>query len=242
MSIDCYDCPLRETRRFRETAAEDLAFIRMHRRDQVAVRAREPILEPGDAGGVFFTVFDGWAYRYVALPSGDRHIVDFALPGDTIGLSPSLTGSERHGFCAITDVRLCPLPTAVFASGAASDAPLSRAVRETRSFDEQRVENRLLLLSRQRATQRLAFLLLEILGRLRDRGLAAGDSCTFPLTYEQMMDALGLSRSQLARSLAEIRARHWATVGSGQLNVLAAEDMAAFCGYAAHPPVERTLI
>lgn len=242
MSIDCYDCPLRETRRFRDTAADELDFIRTHRGEQVSVRAREPILEPGDGGGLFFTVFDGWAYRYVALPSGERHIVDFALPGDTIGLSPSLAGSERHGFCAITDVRLCPLPSDAFTAGLAAYATLSRAVVETRSFDEQRVENRLLLLSRQRATQRLAFLLLEILGRLRDRGLATGDSCTFPLTYQQMMDALGLSRSQLARSLAEVRARHWATVGGGQLNVLAEDDMAAFCGYAGPSPADRTLI
>ncbi len=154
-----------------------------------------------------------------------------------------MSAPARHGVCAITKVTLCPLLTERFRLLFEQQADLTRGLVQTLLVDEQRCERRLLLLGQQRSVQRVCFLMLELRDRLIARGLATEASCHFPLTYEQMMDALGLSRSQLARSLSEIRDRGWATLAHAQLSFCDAAAMAAFCDYEAEAPhLRRTLI
>lgn len=239
MLIRCPDCPVRVRPMFRQFSPDELAYVTDAKVGQIEVPARGPIVEAGVRSEAMYTLLSGWAIRYKSLPNGLRHILDFLLPGDLIGLQSPLTGKVRHSVKALTDVTLCAIAEEPIRNIFEARPELSAALMATLLLDEDRADRRLLLLGRQRPTQRLAFLFLELRGRLQARGMGDPRACEFPLTYEHMADALGLSRAQLARSLAELRDRGWANVQNGQLLVDAPAPMAAFCAYEPAPAEQK---
>ena len=235
MFIACSDCALRRKALFRPFSDEELAFVSRLKSDHRTHPAREHIVTAGDPAGPVYTLYEGWAFRYKSLANGGRQILDFLLPGDLIGLQGSLNGRMRHSVCTVTPVSLCVLAGQPFGTLFVEQPALAAALTGKILLDEERADERLLLLGRQRPTQRLAYLMLETRDRLRARAMGDEQACDFPLTYDQMADSLGLSRSQLARSLSELRERGWATLTAGQLLIGDVERMAAFCAYTGAP-------
>jgi CRP-like cAMP-binding protein len=235
MYLPCPDCPIRRKPLFRQSSREELAFVSGAKTAQHDFEARSPIVLAESSGGTAYTLLSGWAYRTKVLPSGERQILDFLLPGDLMGLQSPLTGRVRHAIVALTDVTVCELSPDAVRAVFELQPDLSAALVQTLLMDADRADHRLLLLGRQRPTQRLAYLILDLHERLARRELARDGRCEFPLTYEHMADALGLSRAQLARSLAELRDRGWATIQGGVLLLAAPEAMAALCAFEPAP-------
>jgi CRP-like cAMP-binding protein len=243
MYLPCPDCPIRKKPLFRQFSRQELAFVAAAKTAQHDFDARAPIVLADSTAEATYTLLTGWAFRAKALQGGQRQILDFLLPGDLMGLQSPLTGRVRHAVIALTDVTVCELAADAVRSVFELQPDLSAGLVQTLLLDDDRADRRLLLLGRQRPTQRLAYLMLDLHERLTLREFAAHGRSEFPLTYEHMADALGLSRAQLARSLAELRDRGWATTQGGVLALAAPEAMAAFCGYepaAAQP--RRTLL
>ena len=212
---------------FRAPGGALFEFVRDSRVDQVELPPRGHIIRPGQPAEFVFTVFEGWAFRYRTLSSGARQITDLLLPGDFIGLSAQLPGGPKHGVCALSDVRLCRFPADMLARMFELHPLLAQEMSNAALVQEERLERRLLALGRQTPGQRLGLLMLEVRERLRQRG-ESGEEMPFPLSYEQMADAIGLSRAQLARSLADLRDRGWAAVSRGRLTVWSPEELARF--------------
>ena len=210
---------------------EERNFVAHVRLDQVVVGPGETVVAPDAASEVFYTLFEGWAFRYRILDKGGRQIVAVLLPGDLIGLNASLGGHAWHGVQTLTAVRLCPVRADRFSSLFQTHPTMAEALVHTLLLEEELYDRRLLRLGRQRPTQRLSHFMLELRERLLARGAAADHPLEFPLTYQQMMDALGLSRSQLARSLGELRERGWALLGGGRLTFTDPAAMAEFCEF-----------
>ncbi len=244
MSIACSECALRRKDLFRPLSDEDLPHVVRQKSEHRTVAPRHHIVEAGQTAPALYTLYEGWAFRYKTLAGGGRQILDFLLPGDMIGLQSVFTGRMRHSVCTITQVSLCVLAGQAFETLFERRPALTVALVSTLLLDKDRADSRLLLLGRQRPTQRLAYLMLETRDRLRARQMGTEQACEFPLTYDQMADALGLSRAQLARSLAELRDRGWAILTAGQLQIDDGAKMAAFCDYTGSPAdnVPRTLI
>src|SRR5579862_3209742 len=57
-----------------------------------------------------YTLFSGWAYRFKTLPDGRRQILNFALPGDLLGLQASMFSNSLYDIVALTNVELCVFP------------------------------------------------------------------------------------------------------------------------------------
>lgn len=54
------------------------------------------IIEEGCLQKQIFLVLDGWAVKYKTLEEGNRQIVNFALPGDIIGLFAPIFQPAEH--------------------------------------------------------------------------------------------------------------------------------------------------
>jgi CRP-like cAMP-binding protein len=235
--VSCGECPLRQNSAFSPVSRPELDFIKAARGLQLDFDAREHILAPGEASNVFFTLFEGWAFKYQALEDGRRQIIDFLLPGDILGLHSSFSAAAQYGVCTITKVRVCPLSNERFSTVISDQAGLTRGLVRTLLIDERRADRRLLLIGQQTASERVCFLLLELRDRLRARGMGSPTECEMPLTYEQIADALGLGRSPVARSLADLRAWGWATVQGRRAVFADSAAMEKHCGY--HPPPDE---
>jgi CRP-like cAMP-binding protein len=209
----------------------ELAFVAALKSAQLQVGAHEPVALSDGNGDCLYTLLSGWAYRYKRLPSGKRQVLDFLLPGDLIGLHSRMTAGALHEVRAITPVSLCLLDVRMFDRMVGEQPALLSAVIEMLLAERERADTHQLLLGRLRPTEGLACLLLELRWRLRRRGLIDDERCEFPLTYELLADASGMSRSQLAQSLVELRERGWATIQHGWLQFHAPTRMAEACGY-----------
>jgi CRP-like cAMP-binding protein len=224
-------------------ADDELQYVRETKTGERHYPPRTEIMTKGDPNTGIFTIFSGWAFRYMTLRDGCRQILDVMLPGDLLGLQSPLTGKIRHSVQAITDVRLCSLDGEHFSNLFRAHPAMSEALVATLLVEEHRSDIRLLLLGRQRPTERLGYFLLELRERLQRRGEPVEDSYDLPLTYAHLSDTIGVSRSQLGVSLQELQARNWARLSGRRLNFLDAEAMALDCEYAQLPdPATRTLI
>src|SRR5690349_11567791 len=101
-------CPLRRTAAFRPLEGEELQFVRSIKLDQIRFDERSEIVLAGEAGRLY-TLYSGWAFRYMTLDGQARQVLDILMPGDLIGLQSPLTGQIRHSVRAITPVSLCVL-------------------------------------------------------------------------------------------------------------------------------------
>lgn len=232
MFVACEDCPVRVKSLFRQMSDGELAFVRSLKSDHVRLQAREHVVREGENGGLLYTLFSGWAFRYKLLGEHRRQVLDILLPGDIIGLQSPMTGRVRHSVCTVTSVSLCVLQGQPFTTIFSAQPDLSSALVRTLMLEEDRADTRLLLLGRQRPTERLAYLLLELRMRLMQREMSDGTNALIPLTYEQMADSIGVSRAQLAASLREMRESGWFALSArhGTFGDVAA--MAGACGMA----------
>lgn len=243
MFVDCLDCPLRKTSEFRPMSDAELAFVRETKHGEREIMARSDIIVRGDPGGGVYTLFSGWAFRYMMLRDGCRQILDILLPGDLLGLQASIIGKIRHSVRAITNVRVCSLDSDRFHYMFKAHAALAEALVATLLIEEHRADTRLLMLGRQRPTERLGYLLLELGERLQRRGEDVSAGYALPLSYEHLADTIGVSRSQIGASLREVQARHWAGLAGGYLTFGDVDKMRAECDYMPLPdPGLRTLI
>jgi CRP/FNR family transcriptional regulator len=221
----------------------EVEFIRKTKTGEREISARVDIMVKGDPSTGIYTLFSGWAFRYMQLRDGCRQILDILLPGDLMGLQTPLTGKIRHSVGAITDVRVCSLDGGRFHTMFKAHPGLSEALVATLLVEEHRADVRLLLLGRQRPTERLGYLLLELRERLQRRGEIVDEGYDLPLTYEHLSDTIGVSRSQIGASLREIHARRWASLTERRLTFINPELMAAECQYSPLPnPELRTVI
>ena len=240
--IACIDCQVRKLPLFRQFSSDELAFVGRLKAGEKTFHRRDPIVVAGEDGRLLYSLLSGWAFRYIVLPGDGRQILDFVLPGDLIGLQSPITGEIRHSVAALTDVTVCDLAGRPFAEVFEAQTQLGMAIMRTILLEQERSDRRLALLGRQRPTQRLCYLMLDLRDRLLRRGVPADAPIDFPLTYDVMSDALGLSRAQLARCLAEIRDRGWALLANQRLTLLEPKAMATFSAYREVDLTEQAVI
>jgi CRP-like cAMP-binding protein len=153
------------------------------------------------------------------------------LPGDVFGFRGWLGGSAGYSVQALTPASLCVMqgrsPHELFAG----QPELALALVQHALRTERRTQLWLARLVRTDALRRTAYLMLDVFERLRARGLAEDSSCAFPLQFQHLADALGLSRAHLARTLQEFRERRWASVEANTLVIYDRAALAERCAY-----------
>jgi CRP-like cAMP-binding protein len=237
MFVPCVACQLRQKALFHQVSERELDFIASLKSAHIAVPQKTDIVNAGEVGGSLFTLFGGWAFRYKRLPDGKRQILSFLLPGDLIGLESAVFGGVEHSVQTLTPVSLCVLDSRPFPELFKVSPDLAFYLVRTLVEDQRRADERMTLLGHKNGPQRLGYLMLETFDRLRQRGMANGAWCPFPVQRQQLADALGLSRTHLIRSLAELQEMGLATISSHTLAVIDRDKLAAFAGYR---PVERS--
>lgn len=233
MYVPCIDCRLRHRSCFRPFSDEELESIASLKADHISLPAKSDIVTEGEVGGNLYTLYEGWAFRYQKLPDGGRQIFDLLLPGEIIGLSSALLGTIRHSVQALTPVSVCvmngyPLPKLL-----QRHVDLTLDLLRWRVEEEHRADTRLALLGRRKPLQRVGYLMLETVDRLRRLELADGTMCPFPLQRQHLADATGLSMIHLNRTLAQLRDERLAAIEDKMLIIFDRRRLAELSGYEA---------
>ena len=175
------------------------------RHDSIMIPARRIIVRKSDVPMQMFTLYDGWAFRFVLLPDGRRQILSFLLPGDLIGIQAIYGDPLRFSVQALTDVTLCAfnakeIAEAMQKSPAQMKHLVARSIREAADAD-----NRVIGLGRRTATERVAGLILKLTNALKRRKSVPGENFAFPLRQEHIADALGLTAVHVSRTISILR-------------------------------------
>lgn len=203
----CAACPLKKIAIFREPAEEEAAFIEKFKEGELTVDAGATILSEGNHGQHLYTVLSGWTFRYKMLPDGRRQILNFAMPGDFLGLQSSIMAEMEHSVEALTDTVLCVFSRERIWELYSNYPSLAFDLTWLSARNESMLDESLLSVGRRAAIERIAHLLLILFHKSRDLDMVKGNKLTLPLTQLHLADALGLSLVHTNKTLNALSAR-----------------------------------
>ena len=148
------------------------------------------------------------------MDDGRRQVGEFMLPGDLFGHDDL----DSHAFAAeaVSEIMLRRYPVQRVEALAETHAALGRRLRELALLHLRSARERLWLLGRKTAVERLASFILEMDRRSRpdDTGLL-----TLPMSRTDIADHLGLTVETVCRALTQIRREGLISISRSTLRV-----------------------
>ncbi|MDX2289184.1 MAG: Crp/Fnr family transcriptional regulator [Hyphomicrobiaceae bacterium] len=238
----CETCPLKSLEVFRAVTPQELAFIDSLKSGEFATETGTTVLLEGSSSPHLYTVLSGWAFRYKTLEDGRRQILNVVLPGDFLGLQSSMMNEMQHSVESLTPMVLCVFPRAKLWELYASHPSLAYDLTWLAARSERLLDENLLSVGRRSASERIAYMLLDIFLRARHIGLTKGASLALPLSQQHVADALGLSLVHTNRTLKSLLQRRLFRWKAGILEILDEPGLAIVANYPGSLPVLRPLI
>ena len=164
-SIPCKACPFRTKPAFRDFSPPELEFISAFKSGELNAEVGTTLFLEDTNSPHLYTVLAGWAFRYKMLPDGRRQILNFALPGDFLGLQASVFDRMGHSAEALTDMVLCIFPREKLWELFNGHPNLSFDVTWLAAREERMLDENLLGVGRRSALERMAYLLLVLRSR-----------------------------------------------------------------------------
>lgn len=168
------------------------------------VKRGRTVVTQGDAADHVYRVVKGALRAVKLLGDGRRHVADFLVPGDFIGLTD--IGEYGHSIEAVEDTVLKRYPRRGFEAVLQADPRVGRHFLSFVCNELSAAQERLLLLGRKSAMERLAAFLLSMAAQ-GAKANGAKDGCTLAMTRVDIGDYLGLTVETVSRLLSQMRAR-----------------------------------
>ncbi len=219
-SVPCMACPLRAKPAFKDKSDDEIRFIQSMKTEHRHLPAGADIIHPGQEDAELYTLFSGWAFRYQLLPDGRRQILNFLLPGDLVGLQASLLSAAQHGIEALTEVELCVFPRKRVWDLFVHMPAMAYEVAWLGSREESLIDQNLTSVGQRNAGERIAALVISLYRRAETLGLVSDGSFRFPLSQQQLADALGLSLVHTSKTWSRLRKAGLFTASEGRLTLL----------------------
>jgi CRP-like cAMP-binding protein len=163
----------------------------------IAVRRDESLFRPGDIAESYFKVLKGAMRSCRVLADGRRHISEFFLPGDFIGLdAPKIYAFAAEAIVATTLIRYSRSKVEALAAG---EPRISQSMVEIMRIGLAAARERMLLLGHMTAIERIASFLLDLAER-RDDG-----RISLPMTRTDIGDYLGLTMETVSRTFSQLK-------------------------------------
>jgi CRP-like cAMP-binding protein len=166
------------------------------------VDARDHVFRDGDRASHIYKVEVGHVCIYRMVHDGRRQVIDFAYPGDFIGLGALGTHAANAQATAKTRIRC--VPVAVLHDVARNDQRLGLELYEAMSRELLQARELLFTVSQRTATERLAGFLLTLSRRNERRG-DHSDDIVLPMTRTDIADFLGLTIETVSRTFTKFR-------------------------------------
>ena len=168
---------------------------------RIVVARNRAVIEEGDPADHVFKVVAGALRMVRVLPDGRRHLSDFLMPDAYFGMTD--TDAYTHSVEAVSDATLLWYPRHKFEAMLNGNASMSRHFLGVVSGQLAATQQRLLLLGRMTATERLATFLLG----MADRKTGTGPEVELPMNRGDIADYLGLTVETVSRGLTQLRSR-----------------------------------
>ena len=207
--INCKNCRARGTSLFKLIPEKEVNNAQDYRKEQLEIPARTRIFKEGDFHDQVYSMFKGWGFNYKTVSNnGKRQILRFILPGDLLGFQTDTDSRISYSAGTITESVLCSFPKKKIKPMLQETPELAIRLVEMESRVVSLCQNHLMAAGRKTARESVAFLLLELFYRVRqqipDDYSKSDHSIVFPLTQEDIGDAIGLTNIHVNRVIKEM--------------------------------------
>lgn len=216
---------------FLKMTGEMVDAIRILSNDEARFARLDQIIGAGDSFAHVYLLSDGWVVRSKLLESGERQIVNFALPGDFLCFNAVLFNTSDYFLTAQTELRVFVIPIGPFTKMLALQGELALALSWANAHEEALMAERIVSLGRRTAQQRMAHLFCELWRRLELLDLTDGNKFPLPLTQDDLADALGLSTVHVNRTLRKLRSEQLIATGANQIRILDMKGLERTAGF-----------
>jgi CRP/FNR family transcriptional regulator, anaerobic regulatory protein len=240
--VSCAECPLRKYEIFEPFTAEEIAFMHSFKAGELVVEPGTTVMMEGMPSPQLYTILEGLGVRYRTLEDGERQVINFALPGDLIGLQAALMGEMSHSFEATTDMRLCVFNKNDLWRLFQHHPQRSYDLTWLSAVEEHFLGEALSTLGRRSAVERVGWALLRVHARLRAVGLESNGAVPMPWRQRDLADALGLSLVHTNKTLQKLRADNLAQWVDGMLSIPDPFALAQVASVDLEAPQRRPLI
>jgi CRP/FNR family transcriptional regulator len=158
----------------------------------------EPLFFEGDAADCYFRVLSGAVRSCTVLADGRRHIGDFFLPGDFLGLGA--IGRYRHTVEAVGEARVASYARRSVDLLVDERPSLGRWLLAVACNKLAAADRHKLLLGRKSAQEKIASFIIHMVRR--DPG---SDRVKLPMTRTDIGDYLGLTTETVSRTFTQLR-------------------------------------
>jgi CRP-like cAMP-binding protein len=165
-------------------------------------------------------IIEGWAYRQKALPNGARQIISIHIPGEFVDLQNFMLGTADHNVQSLGRSVVALTPASALAELASTNGAIGKAMWLDTLVDGSIFREWVVNVGRRDAKQRIAHLICEQALRMQAAGLGEPERFHFPLTQEQLGDAVGLTPVHTNRSLQSLRKAKLIDYGTGWIEIL----------------------
>ncbi len=205
---NCLSCMVRKSTIFGSLTDDEMTYVEGYIEKKRHFQPGEYIIQENASVNYSLCINSGYLILGSYLKDGSRQIFQVAMSGDSIGFSH--TDEAYHYFVqAVTEVDVCVINNATVDRLLGEQKAIATKLVEILSHNTSVNQQYLLNLGRKSAREALAYLIMDISTRIRQR-LA---KCTtneselyfFPLNQEDMADILGLTKVHISRVTSEFK-------------------------------------
>jgi CRP/FNR family transcriptional regulator len=185
----------------------ELQFLATVSDRTLKVRRRELVQIAGEPADRAYFLESGWAMTFSDFPDGSRQSRRLHFAGDILGLPSMAMRHHAENVEAITDVVVAPFPKSMVAT-LIEDYPRLAAIMFIFAQEERiTAGDRLCSISRLSCRGRVAFLLMDLLTRLRAADADVTDTFEMHLTREEMGEITGMTSVHASRIWSDLIAQ-----------------------------------
>jgi len=191
------------------------------------------LVDKGEVGVVLYRIASGWAYRFRSGGAGCRHILDFLMPGELVGLQAALLGVLDHSVRSLTSLQVSTIDARLVSESFRSEPNLAMRLARHAAAEASRVDELLTVIGCSDAVGRIAYLMLSLYHRQAARAEIDPRACPFPLRRQHLADTLGLTGAHINRTLNRLREDGIAYIENQHLSILDLPRLTELAGSAA---------
>lgn len=189
-----------------ELADEDRADVEaLCAQDVRQVEAKHDISPDGASPKNVHLVLQGWAAQYKILPNGSRQITALLIPGDFCNLHLAVLDKMDHGLVALTRCMVAHLDSEKLDQITTERTALTKGLWRMALADQAVLRQWIINAGRRTAVEAVAHILCEMHARMTAIGLTEDGTFDFPLTQEELADAIGMTAVHVNRTLQKLR-------------------------------------